>query len=718
MRRRWVFVGIVAAGAVMSGLLALRAYGLGREMHERYLGAHLKTLQQQLEGELEDTEAELRAFSEYFTQRGEIKGDDFSRLASSSLRSEEAFETFGWYPLVRGEYRTWFEQEAHSLGMEGFAVVEPDGLGSYRRAARRPEYAPLLYHVGRRGEPRQYGVDLLAEGRLGPSLRSLRGGDGLFSRVMDLPHLGLPEAGAPWLMLALPVRYRAGEAGVPAEDFRGYVVGVLSTQGIFSRMKRELSANGLCCRLLGSDGVELFRGAGSDWEQAGGVEARVLTGGLNWRVQVAPGAGFALPGYPGLPRAILAGGLVITALVGFYVNANLRFRDESRRGARRLNLAVGHSQQAVRAKSEFLANLSHEVRTPLNAVMGSADLLNYTPLSGEQQAYVRRLEQGGELLLQIINDVLELSKIEAGRVDPQEETFELKSQLRDTVQLMEGKAAAKKLPLRVEFEGTLPEYVRTDRLRFRQILVNLLSNAVKFTDEGTVVLRASREALAEPYYRCRFTVEDTGIGIPGDKLEEVFEPFKQADAAVARRYGGTGLGLAISRSLARALGGSLTGRSEPGVGSEFTFEVEMKGESQGGQQAGLQEQPQGRAEPLPECRILLAEDEPFNQQVLKAQLGKLGYHCDLAENGLEALQAVRARSYDVVLMDVMMPEMDGITATREIRNLPERGDTRIIAVTARAFADDQKRCLEAGMDDFLTKPVSLSQLGEMVKKHC
>jgi signal transduction histidine kinase/CheY-like chemotaxis protein len=455
--------------------------------------------------------------------------------------------------------------------------------------------------------------------------------------------------------------------------------------------------------------------------------------------------------------------------------------------AERAVLLTEQAQAANRAKSQFLANMSHEIRTPMNGVLGMAELLLTTNLSGKQQDLVETLLMSGQTLLRVINDILDFSKIEAGKLELNSSDFDLRELLEDTVKLFLTQAQEKELSLNHEIRHHGPIPLQGDAVRLKQILYNLLNNAIKFTERGGIVLRASLEKEDEESSLWAFEICDTGIGISRAAQAGIFEPFIQSDGTTTRKYGGTGLGLTICRQLCLLMGGEISVESAPGKGSTFKLTVLLKkqrdacktlsssscslqgiyvqasiDDSEGIQAAHEAEAVtyQGKSVSQPELnglatrekssipdnealksrgdvpsseekktirgRLLLAEDNLVNQKVARIMLERMGYQVDMVCNGFEALEAVSCKSYDLILMDCQMPELDGYDATAAIRKqeasdneMPEISQKRrvpIVALTGHAMEGDREMCLQTGMDDYLTKPFSMAELREVLEK--
>lgn len=376
------------------------------------------------------------------------------------------------------------------------------------------------------------------------------------------------------------------------------------------------------------------------------------------------------------------------------------------------------AERASRSKSAFLAHMSHEIRTPLHGLLGLAALLRHTTLTPIQSKYAASMEQSGRALLRILNDILDVAKIEADRLTLDEVDFDLRAVVGDTVSLVEATALQKGVTLCIDLNAAVPTRLRGDPVRLQQVLNNLVGNAVKFTERGSVRIGVSVANTGECGCEVRFVVEDTGIGIEEGALRRIFEPFTQAELSTSRRYGGTGLGLTIAGELVRAMGGRIEARSTPGLGSEFSFTCRLghSSDRQSCVHGGATAQPTTRRPAAK--RLLLAEDNVVNQMYAEALLTRLGYEVRIASNGREAVDLwLTDGPFDCILMDYHMPVLDGYEATRLIRHREAQSGnhrTRIVAVTASVMPEDRADALERGMDAVLGKPFSPQELEEVL----
>lgn len=380
-----------------------------------------------------------------------------------------------------------------------------------------------------------------------------------------------------------------------------------------------------------------------------------------------------------------------------------------------LNESERRSKDLAHMQEQFLANMSHEIRTPMNAILGFTNLLKRTELNPMQREYIQNIHSAGENLLMLVNDILDLSKIEAGMMHMEETRFSLRSMISSVGAMFIEKIREKDLRFDVYIDKDVPDILSGDAIKLTQVLVNLVSNAVKFTDKGSISIHAQLLSLTETDANIRICVKDTGIGVATEKQAAIFERFQQAEPTTTRRFGGTGLGLSIVKQLIELQGGTIRLKSEPGKGSEFITELKYKlpDLAQLYSEALAEQEEQV---PLQKIKVLIAEDNPMNQQLIKHLMKSWSIDYTIVDSGVQAVEELKKNAYSIVLMDIQMPDMDGYTATSIIRN-ELKSDVPIIAMTAHAMVGEKEKCLQLGMDDYVSKPIKETVLYNIIARH-
>ena len=729
------------------------------DIQQRELAADFNSCVEHRVDAVKQTIAEVVSVSHamvaFFNASNDVDRNEFTTCAEALLGNSSDIQALAWAPRVPHAERGGYEVAARRDGMEQFQIVVRNDRNQLKRAPRRREYSPVYYIEPFTANEHLIGLDLAAD----PTRRKLLKEAGerkeiRASRPMSLDAVTETPSG---FMLFAPVYDQHGVDYTiegRRKNLKGFIVAVFRYADLAEEALVAFDPTAVDVQLIDRTDpqhsqrlytqVSIEAASEGDpaktaWADALARDTVLEVAGRKWLLRCRPTAAFAARHAAWAPWVIIIAGFLFTTLLTLYLKtqlertkevetqvrhrtAELRRSTESLKSAnRRLSQLTRAAEAANRAKSEFLANMSHEIRTPMTAILGYVDILADHCDSPENLEAVATVKRNGHHLLEIINDVLDLSKIEAGKLESEPTDCYPAQILPDVVSLMRVRADAKNLRLSVAYEGSVPRRIQSDSMRLRQILINLVGNAIKFSERGEVRLVARLLDRDGDEPKMQFEVIDTGIGMSPAQIRRLFNPFTQADMSTSRKYGGTGLGLALSKRLAKMLGGDIDARSTPGKGSIFTLTVST-GPLDG---VGFLENPSEAAfsretvkassarRPKLTCRVLLAEDGPDNQRLISFLLKKAGAEVTVAENGKIAYDlAMKAkgneRSFDVILMDIQMPLLDGYAATRRLRNAGYAGP--IVALTAHAMNDDRKKCLDAGCDDHATKPIDRETL--------
>ncbi|MEO8256130.1 MAG: CHASE domain-containing protein [Acidobacteriota bacterium] len=671
---------------------------------------HVEALKGQLIGSMEV----LYAIESLIHARPGIGRREFRDFVSGTLVRRPELQGLAWDPRVPGGARADWEARAHDDGFRAFQFVEQEKDGRLVPAGDRPEYFPVYFMEHLAPNRPALGFDLSSEDKRRAALERARD-TGLATATPPIRLVQEPGGQLGFLVL-LPV-YDAPASTVLERrtSLRGFAVAVYRIGDLVDASLRTAAAKGLGVTVSDTEAQqEIYRRdagapAGLPWETT------IDAAGRRWTIRFQPTAAIGGSRVFWQAWASLGGGVAITVLLFAYLWSHGRRSAELAAANHTLQGEVAVRQRAEadadaanRAKSAFLATMSHEIRTPLNAILGYSQLLTrHDALDGFQRDAVQTIAASSSHLLHVINDILDLSKIDAGRMDVMRAEFDLTALLHEVAVMFQPLCDDQRLTLRVEEPGAgKPIPVIGDAPKLRQVLINLLGNAVKFTQDGLIIVR-----LQDQDGRWRFEVADSGPGIAHEVRDRVFEPFQQCQRGSG--LGGTGLGLAIARRYVELMGGSLGVESMPGHGSRFHFTLDLPASAT---PFALDPVRAGtcRLAPGRHVRALVVDDEPGNRNVLSAMLRMAGCDSTMAENGWQAIQAVRELRPDIVFMDMRLPGLDGIQATRLILNDPGAAPVRIVATSASVLDNERERSLAAGCDDFLSKPYRMEDVYDCV----
>lgn len=736
--RSWskLAVGSLAAGLVLTVCLTSVSYRFGHRIDKTNFISNALERVAMVQTELGSRKKDLRLLVAFYESSSFVTHDEFTTYCASLNYQTDNSTSYVWLPFVTDEDRTQIEQtyESQTNLVPFIWSVTPEG--AIGRAKDSNFYFPASYVVPAKLKQQMIGLNHYSVLACSSAL-DIAMNTGLIkatSLQSSLPEQMVGKSRSSVIVYA-PVYVNGEVANTSRDSGKEHLVGFVASivkvdlllQNVLDllgdeNMKMELAKpkkhnpiHIIDHNLDRKESVSLKNLVSDIDTSSKRFTTRVNLFGEDVDLVVhRESSGEAATGW-NYAILVLFSGLTFTILITWYCyfQSNKTRNIESEVEKRTAELA-----EASRAKSEFLASMSHELRTPLNGVIGMTELLMGTKLDGSQRQFANACYTSGKSLLSLINNVLDFSKIEAGCLELDNHEFNLEELIVETTSTMALQIQKENLELICQISPEITGFVIGDEKRLRQIIVNLIGNALKFTKQGEIAVRVEPEMQINNEVTYRFSVTDTGIGIPEDRMGRLFRSFSQVDNSTSRQFGGTGLGLAISKDLVDAMGGQIHVESEEGSGSTFWFTVPLLTSANQSENETEMNDIFSSVHRMKldthNHKILLVEDNATNQKFVQEVLLRAGYQCDLAENGVEAVEAVRSRSYDLILMDCNMPEMDGFEATRVIRDLESYDNSRchvpIIALTANAIKGDRERCLSAGMDDYLTKPIEMKEL--------
>lgn len=698
------------------------------------------SLAQELQTEIVTHREILSGLARLFEVDPDLTVQQFYQYTDLSLKEQPDLFALSFNPIVKQAARRQFEQRMSSLlDDRSFQIREQSDQGGLVPAKPRDMYVPVGMISSLDKNRPAVGFDLMSTASRKDAIeRALQTG----KDVATYPIRLVQESESRWGVLVLqPVRGRSpiGQWGhAPGSEIVGFAVGVFKVDDMLKMAIHRSYPEGLFVTLRDAqdlEGQRLFYQSNLRPQDpiipALGWSTTLTVADRQWQLQVVPTQSYVLRQGGNLAWLVGILGVFFAGLLQIMLLAMTgRAAAVKRQVTEQTTLILSQNEaleQATRtaesanlAKSRFLATMSHELRTPLNGILGLAQLIEMDDTEGRHREHIELIQKSGDVLLRLLNDVLDLARVEANKLDLQAQTFDIHALVHQATQLFQGQAQKKNIRIIGSVDQLVPDTLVGDSARLQQMLGNLVSNAVKFTDRGQVSVNCSVFAREDQRIGLKFSVQDTGPGLTKEQMGRLFQPFMQLDNSDTRRHGGSGLGLSIVRNLAQLFGGQVGVDSQLGLGSTFWFTVwlSLGAPVSAALKSHASSQSSGAAQAQQAVRILVVEDDPINYEVVAGFLNLMGYGQDWVQDGQQAIDCVKHKGpYHLILMDLHMPVVDGVSATEAIRRLelqyawPRQS---IVALTAAAFAEERRRCLEAGMDDFLSKPFTLHELQDVV----
>lgn len=674
----------------------------------------------------------LSAIKSFFDSSGFVSRDEFNSFTKSFFPTHEGLIAFSWNNFILDKDRKSFEKKLKKE-FPDFMIKEKKNDGEVIEAIKRPNYVVVNYIEPMASNKKAIGFDVGSQiDRRNAIERAVKSNKLTATKTITLVQDNKPSNG---ILLFYPIDRN--------DTLFGFATAVLKLDLFFDVSIKNTSLDGLEIYLLDEIAPHTYEQMYSfpdkkigEFKTLTDLERQKLKEGhlfsaikfkmadRIWNLIIIQNAEYNIKNQTWQAWFVASGGLLFIAILCIFLltitGKEYDLEQKVKEKTKDFKIAQDEAIKASNIKTIFMAKMSHEMRTPLNGIIGVGEMLMDVSNDAKQKEYIEIIQRCGQDLLELITDLLDLTKIDSGKIVFQKNSFSIEKLINEIVIIFNKKALEKNIKINHSFGSNVSNFIETDELRLRQIIINLLNNAVKFTNQGQIDIHAVIKPEENKHAQMIITITDTGIGMTENTMTKIFKLFNQGDESINRQFGGSGIGLAISKNLANGLKGDLTVTSKLGKGSTFKLRIPVELKEKNIIIVKPQNLPKNYlqyAQNYP-LKILMVEDNLVNQKVAEMMFSKLGYTFTLASNGLEALEATKMELFDLIFMDIQMPKIDGITATKEIRTDGNKNiKTPIIAMTANAFEEDKKTCYEAGMNDFLVKPLKIENIIQIIEKY-